>query len=370
MKTHNFEFTGKTKAFFAIWIVNILLTIVTLGIYSAWATVRTNKYFYNNTSLDGDHFDYLAKPISILIGRIIAVIGLSVWAFINVSNPAAGGALMLLILALFPVLYVRSIGFQLKMTKYRDIRFNFIGSYGQAYIAILLKPLAAYIIVGAAIVITALVIKPISVVLAVIVGVGIGIALALAPLLFAWVIKGIHQYTLNNTRYGDLLFSTSITTKDIFPMFLKFLLMLIITVALFSVIASVSNGMDRSAGSLIMFIPSITLVAMLIYIQVLLQTELRNYIFSRTILNDQIQFHSSMKVDACTILIITNMLLFIITFGFAYPFIKIRTAKYVASISHVNGDLMTLIATEQVDCESGAIADEVSSAVDIVLGTA
>lgn len=368
MKTHHFEFTGKTKAFFAIWIVNILLTIVTLGIYSAWATVRTNKYFYNNTSLDGDHFDYLAKPISILIGRIIAVIGLGVWAFINVSNPAAGGALMLLILALFPVLYVRSVGFQLKMTKYRDIRFNFIGSYGQAYIATLLKPLAAYIVVGAAIAITAMVLMPISMVLAVIVGAAI--ALALAPFLFAWVIKGIHQYTLNNTRYGDLLFSTSITTKDIFPMFLKFLLILIITVALFSVIASVSNGMDRSAGSLIMFIPSITLVAMLIYIQVLLQTELRNYIFSRTILNNQIQFHSSMKVDAGTILIITNMLLFIITFGFAYPFIKIRTAKYVASISHVNGDLMTLIATEKVDSESGAIADEVSSAVDIALGTA
>ncbi|MFB1034562.1 MAG: DUF898 family protein, partial [Sinobacterium sp.] len=34
------KFLGKTGEFFSIWIVNLLLTIVTLGIYSAWATVR------------------------------------------------------------------------------------------------------------------------------------------------------------------------------------------------------------------------------------------------------------------------------------------------------------------------------------------
>ena len=35
----NFEFRGDGMEYFKIWIVNILLTIVTLGIYSAWAKV-------------------------------------------------------------------------------------------------------------------------------------------------------------------------------------------------------------------------------------------------------------------------------------------------------------------------------------------
>ena len=34
------RFTGSGGEYFKIWIVNLLLTIATLGIYSAWAKVR------------------------------------------------------------------------------------------------------------------------------------------------------------------------------------------------------------------------------------------------------------------------------------------------------------------------------------------
>lgn len=40
------EFTGTAGEYFGIWIVNILLTIVTVGFYSAWAKVRRKRYFY------------------------------------------------------------------------------------------------------------------------------------------------------------------------------------------------------------------------------------------------------------------------------------------------------------------------------------
>lgn len=59
-KAVNFEFFGKTMEFWGIWIVNGLLSIITLGIYSAWAKVRTHQYFYGNTELDGHRFSYLA----------------------------------------------------------------------------------------------------------------------------------------------------------------------------------------------------------------------------------------------------------------------------------------------------------------------
>ena len=41
-----FRFDGRAGEYFRIWIVNVMLT---QGIYSAWAKVRTNKYFYRNT---------------------------------------------------------------------------------------------------------------------------------------------------------------------------------------------------------------------------------------------------------------------------------------------------------------------------------
>ncbi|MFT6387486.1 MAG: hypothetical protein ACJAUP_000857 [Cellvibrionaceae bacterium] len=44
MKTLRFE--GKGFEYFKIWMVNILLTIVTLGLYYPWAKVRHLRYFY------------------------------------------------------------------------------------------------------------------------------------------------------------------------------------------------------------------------------------------------------------------------------------------------------------------------------------
>ena len=44
-----FSFTGTSAEYFRIWIVNVALTILTLGVYSAWAKVRTEQYFYGHT---------------------------------------------------------------------------------------------------------------------------------------------------------------------------------------------------------------------------------------------------------------------------------------------------------------------------------
>src|SRR5580704_1464163 len=67
------RFNGNGAEYFGIWIVNLLLTIVTLGIYSAWAKVRRLQYFYRHTELAESSFDFHGSPIRILIGRLIAL---------------------------------------------------------------------------------------------------------------------------------------------------------------------------------------------------------------------------------------------------------------------------------------------------------
>jgi uncharacterized membrane protein YjgN (DUF898 family) len=57
-----FEFHGNGSEYFRIWIVNVLLSILTLGVYSAWAKVRNKQYFYGNTWINDAGFEYLAKP--------------------------------------------------------------------------------------------------------------------------------------------------------------------------------------------------------------------------------------------------------------------------------------------------------------------
>src|SRR3954470_18239063 len=71
---HRFELSGDAREYFRIWVVNLALTIVTLGIFSAWAKVRSQRYFYGNTFLAGHSFDYHGQPIRILIGRAIAFV--------------------------------------------------------------------------------------------------------------------------------------------------------------------------------------------------------------------------------------------------------------------------------------------------------
>src|SRR5271154_1264459 len=68
------HFTGTGGEYFGIWIVNLLLTIVTLGIYSAWAKVRRLQYFYRHTEVAGSSFDFHGSAPRILIGRVIAFV--------------------------------------------------------------------------------------------------------------------------------------------------------------------------------------------------------------------------------------------------------------------------------------------------------
>ncbi|MDR1708461.1 MAG: DUF898 domain-containing protein, partial [Candidatus Accumulibacter sp.] len=59
---HRLSFAGSGGEYFRIWIVNLMLSIVTLGFYSPWAKVRREQYFHRNTLLDGSGFDYHGDP--------------------------------------------------------------------------------------------------------------------------------------------------------------------------------------------------------------------------------------------------------------------------------------------------------------------
>jgi len=376
MQTHNFEFKGKNKEYFDIWIINIVFTVMTFGIYSPWAKVRTNQYFYNKTSLDGDSFSYLANPYDILSSRMFTVIALTVWFYLYSNSLVTGVVATLIIIAVSPILFVRIIAYELKMTQYRNIRFNFIGNYREAYIPILLKPLVtcafasiAFTIVHIMVLLIFEIDSSVSSIIP-----AMCITSILASPLFIWVIKGIHEYTLNNTRYGALKFSTSLDANDIYRIYSKFIFMVIIVTVLYAVIDGIFVVLASNKGYLIqllvMFLTYISLISMMIYFQAYLQSELRSYLFSNTKLNKKIQLQSSMSVKPYASLIITNMLLLVITLGLAFPIVKVRTAKYIASVSHIKGNLKAIRTTEQVTDETGSIAVEVSTAVGIAFETA
>jgi len=123
------KFTGQAGEYFRIWIVNICLSVITLGIYSAWAKVRRKRYFYGNTLLNDAAFEYLADPKAILKGRIIVVAGFAAYSIVGEINPLAGGALLVVFLGLLPWLIIRASRFNAVNSAHRNVRFGFAASY-------------------------------------------------------------------------------------------------------------------------------------------------------------------------------------------------------------------------------------------------
>ena len=131
-KTTPIIFEGKAGEYFGIWIVNLLLSLITFGIYSAWAKVRRKKYFYNNTLIDNVGFDYHANPKAILKGRIIAFILFALYAYGKSSSPILAGIVLLLFFLALPWLVVRGSIFNARNTSHRGLRFDFVGTVHQA----------------------------------------------------------------------------------------------------------------------------------------------------------------------------------------------------------------------------------------------
>ena len=138
-----FAFSGSGGEYFRIWIVNLLLTIATLGVYSAWAKTRRLQYFYRNTRLAGASFDFRGQPQAILRGRILAILLLGI-VFAALGTSIEDGILAgALVLAAVPWIMRSALRFRLSNTWYRGLPFGFDGTPGKAYLIYLL-PLGVF----------------------------------------------------------------------------------------------------------------------------------------------------------------------------------------------------------------------------------
>jgi uncharacterized membrane protein YjgN (DUF898 family) len=133
------HFTGNGAEYFGIWIVNLLLTIVTLGIYSAWAKVRRLQYFYRHTEVAGSSFDFHGSPARILAGRLIALVMLFAYNYsVRLRSPLTI-VILAAIAVLMPWLLRNSFRFRLYNTSWRGTRFHFRGTVAGAYRVFLLN---------------------------------------------------------------------------------------------------------------------------------------------------------------------------------------------------------------------------------------
>lgn len=123
------EFRGSPREYFKIWIVNLCLTLLTLGIFSAWAKVRKKRYLYAHTTLDGTPFQYLAQPVPILKGRLIAAAGFLIYYLSrNLFTFLLPWVLGVALIAA-PWVIARSSAFKARYSAFRNMTFHFDAGY-------------------------------------------------------------------------------------------------------------------------------------------------------------------------------------------------------------------------------------------------
>ena len=293
-----FLFAGRGAEYFRIWIVNLLLSILTLGIYSAWAKVRRLRYFYDNTSVAGGSFDYHGNPLSILKGRIIAVVLLAIYHFAGTANALLGLAAALLMVLAGPWLIWRSLQFKLYNTSYRGIRFGFRGSLGGAARNFLMWPMLASVSLG-----------------------------LLAPLAY----QRFKRYQHSEARFGATHFSFHGSVGAFYKTFVIGLgLWLGGLVVIFVAFGGVMLIHVFPLGGAIAFklvLMSLSLYAWSFLLIPLWMTLMQNLVWNNTRLGEH-RFQSRMRWGRTAFIVFTNILGIAFTLGLFTPFAQIRLLRY------------------------------------------
>ena len=147
IQKHRVSFSGSGGDYFRLWLANLLLTLVTLGIYTPWARRRRIQYFYRNTLVGADPLDFVASSRNMATSFLLVV---GVYALINVMSSAglnaAVGIITLTIAALVPWLWRSAQRFRLGNTTWRGLRFEFQATTREAYTAAWPLLAAAFVI--------------------------------------------------------------------------------------------------------------------------------------------------------------------------------------------------------------------------------
>lgn len=361
----HFRFTGNGMEFFRLWLVNLSLSILTFGIYSAWAKVRTRRYFYGHTrggtaaSYSGSNnggvlnsgFEYLASPITLLKSRLIAVALLALYTFLANVSPTASLGLFIALYFVIPWAIYRSLRFNARVTRFRNVRFDFTGNAAGAYHAYLGWPLLGLITLG---------------------------------LLYPKAKQKQLHYRVNSLRYGNQPLSNAATTGQFWAMYgLGSLIGLLAMIGLgaaitFLVMPMIENGLgDAQIGLIDIFLGShalnnwpitlavfLTLLALILWPASFFRARRYQLTFNGTVIGKH-RLNSTATTWGLYRVSFLPTLLLPFTLGLSWPWLKVAIARYKASQTFlVPGSDFSEIEDHSVYATS-AIGEELGDVFDI-----
>ncbi len=362
-QAHPIVFTGNGWEYFKIYFVNVMLSILTLGIYSAWAKVRNKRYFYGHTSLAGSSFDYHANPMQILKGRVFVVAVFIIYNVVVTFAPLISPIFSLMFFFGIPYLILRATKFNMQYSSHRQIRFDFVGEYLYIFFHFIVLPLASIFTLGLA---------------------------------YPYAIYKQKQYLSNHTKYGESLFKFHGKSGQFFlTYFIAFCFMFVfyfLVLNSFNIIdadtwtqfkegfvegfkeSMEQNNKQLYAGDsdedtqVYMIVGGIYgfLLLNILLFSTYINARLTNYLFNNLQL-ENVRFSSHISFFRLLWIYISNLVLISVTLGFFIPWAKVRAVSYKLSCITLFSDDLGRFVTDE-DEKAGVLGEEFSDFLDIDVG--
>jgi uncharacterized membrane protein YjgN (DUF898 family) len=294
---YRLEFRGTAREYFGIWIVNMLLKIVTLGFYTAWAKVRQRRYFAGTTLLAGEPFEYLAEPKALFRGWLIAVAAVVTYTVSSRYSPRLAIVVGLLIFCALPWVIVRSRIFNCRNLAHRNIRLGFSPDYRGSYRVYLGYPLLIPLTLG---------------------------------ILYPYVAYRQKRFLVENSSFGSTPFRFTARPKEFYVFFLQVLALAVGLVIATMVFTGVFlSGLAPQLKKAPQFASLVPIGFFLVYFvfAIGVMTALNNLVWNRTALGD-IRFASDMSPSVVIWLYLSGLVAVACSLGLLFPWAAVRLRRY------------------------------------------
>jgi len=343
-----FEFTGAWREFLPIALTNLLLTVVTLGIYRFWAKARERRYLWSRTRFIDDPLEWTGTGKEMFIGFLVVMVVLLPAFFalqfalqaLALRGQVAAAALLVLALYggffyLIGVARFRALRYRLSRTWWHGIRGGSDDGgweFGLKYVG---KTIAGAILFG---------------------------------LLVPWAMVSLWNDRWNRMSFGQNPFEARASTDGLFGRWLLVYAiaavgMLVLSMTMVSVVTSIGSGSDGSGAMITM-----ALVVIGLYVGILLITLSYYALFYRQVAAATsvagIDFAFTAHTKDWLKLIFGNIGLIIVTLGFGLMFIGYRNWSFVVRHMEATGTV-NLDLLKQSQTRAPGDAEGLADAFDI-----
>jgi uncharacterized membrane protein YjgN (DUF898 family) len=366
------QFTGSGSEYFRIWIVNLLLAIVTLGLYLPFAKARRLRYMHGNTLVDGHALGFHGEGKKMLRGYLLVLAFSAAYAVAGQFSPVAGLVALGVLMTLWPALWQTSLRFRLANTSWRGLRFRFTGSLGGAYSAMLVSSLPALVFVAVSVAIPLFGPRP-PIWLSLLMGLSVLAMLGMVPFGFARIKRYQHGHYQFADETSELTAGTGAFYKLWFKAGLVTVLPLVALGIAMAVILPAMIGADKRTATLgeVMALTGVVILfylALFLAVQPYAVSRLQNLVWGST-RSPRLQFHSNLKFSSLAWLTLKNLFLMAVTLGLYRPFAVVATnrLRLEAITIEVQGDAARW-SSAHLQAEADASGDAAGDLLGVDLG--